>query len=73
MNRIRIGLTLTIIAASMYAAAGLFHSLTDFAVGTVTACLAMIGYGLVDFLEAHRDEQTARGREAVWARREASR
>jgi len=70
VNRVRFGCAVTVILGAMYAAAGLLHSLTDFAVGTVVAAAAVIGYGLVDFIEAHQDEQTARGRDAVWARRD---
>jgi len=70
MTRIRVGLSLTVLIGGMYAACGLFTSLTDFGVGLVVASLGVIGYGLLDFLDSHRDEQLARGREAVWARRD---
>jgi hypothetical protein len=70
MTRLRVGLSVTVLIGAMYAACGLFNSLTDFGIGLVVASLGVIGYGLVDFIEAHEDEQTARGRDAVWARRD---
>lgn len=71
MNRVRIGLAITVILGAIYAAAGLFDSLHAFALGVIVSSLAVIGYGLVDFVEAHRDEKLARGRAAVWARRDS--
>lgn len=72
MNRIRIGMAISVLIGSMYAAAGLFSSLTEFAIGTAVACLGVIGYGLCDFLDAHHDDAIAQTREAVWARRDGS-
>ena len=71
MNRIRMGLSITIIIGAVWAAAGLFDSLRHFAAGVILSAVAMALYGLVDFLDAHRDEQLARGREHVWERRSA--
>ena len=71
MNRIRMGLSLTILLGTMYAAIGLLDSLAQFALGVIIAATATIAYGFCDFLEDHRIEQTRRGRDAVWARRDA--
>lgn len=70
MNRLRIGFAISVLLGAMYAACGLFTSLTEFSLGVVVASLAMIGYGLCDFLDAHHDDAIARSREAVWARRD---
>jgi uncharacterized membrane protein len=70
MSRIRIGLALTFIIGSLYSAFGLFESLTKFSVGMVVACLAVIGFGLLDHLEAEHDNRILREREQVWARRD---
>ena len=70
MNRIRIGLAITIILGSIYAAAGLFTSLRDFGIGAAIAATAMTGYGLLDFLEAHRNEKLHQYRAEVWLRRD---
>ena len=66
--RIRVGLQLTVIIGLLYAAFGLFESLTKFAVGLIVASLAVIAYGLLDTVEA---ERLTRGREKVWQRRDA--
>jgi hypothetical protein len=66
--RIRIGLQLSFIIGLLYAAFGLFESLTKFAVGLIVACLAVIAYGLLDIVES---ERLTRGREKVWQRRDA--
>lgn len=70
MNRIRIGMALSIVIGSIYAAAGLLDSLTDFGIGLAVACLGVIGYGLCDFIEDRHMHAMHEGREAVWARRE---
>jgi len=70
MNRIRIGLALTFIIGSLYAAFGLFESLTKFSVGIIVSCLAVIGFGLLDHLEAEHDNRIIRERQEVWARRD---
>ena len=66
--RVRIGLHLTAIFGLLYAAFGLFESLTKFAVGIVVVCLAIIGCGLLDTFE---DQRLADDREKVWQRRDA--
>jgi len=48
---VRVALVLTIILGSIYAAAGLFDTLLHFTVGIVVACVGLIGYGLVDWIE----------------------
>ena len=70
MNRIRIGLALTFIIGSLYSAFGLFESLTKFAVGIIVACLAVIGFGLIDHLESEHDNRIIQERQQVWARRD---
>jgi hypothetical protein len=54
MNRVRIGLVLTIIIGFLYASFGLFESLTKFGVGIAVAAAAAVGYGLCDYLEVRR-------------------
>ena len=68
--RLRIGLQLTVIIGLLYAAFGLFESLTKFAVGLIVACLAVIAYGLLDTVEAETDRRLSQGRESVWQRRD---
>jgi biopolymer transport protein ExbB/TolQ len=68
--RIRIGLQLTVIIGLLYAAFGLFESLTKFAVGLIVACLAVIAYGLLDTVEAEADRRLTQCREKVWQRRD---
>ena len=65
--RLRIGLQLTFIISLLYAAFGLFESLTKFAVGLIVASLAVIAHGLLDTVES---ERLTRGREKVWQRRD---
>ena len=64
---LRIGLQLTFIIGLLYASFGLFESLTKFAVGLTVACLAVIGYELLDRIESDRMTE---GREQVWQRRD---
>lgn len=72
MNRIRVGCIITALLGVMYAGAGLFDSLMAVAVGMIVAAVAVIGYGLCDWLEHHvYDRRMARERDAVWARRDA--
>lgn len=71
MNRIRMGLSVTILLGVMYAAIGLLESLAQFALGVIIAASAVIAYGLCDFIESHRVDTMRRGRDAVWARRDA--
>jgi biopolymer transport protein ExbB/TolQ len=69
--RIRVGLQLTAIIGLLYAAFGLFESLTKFALGLIVACLAVIAYGLIDTLESESDRRLSESREKVWQRRDA--
>jgi hypothetical protein len=66
--RIRIGLHLSAIIGLLYAAFGVFESLTKFAVGLIVVCLSVIAYGLLDTLE---DRRLYQGREQVWQRRDS--
>lgn len=70
MNRIRIGMALSVLIGVMYGAAGLLTSLTEFGIGLIVASLGVIGYGLCDFVEDRHMEEMHQGREAVWARRD---
>ena len=67
MNRIRIGLALTAIIGTIYGATALLTSLTQFALGTIIAAAAVIGYGLCETLDQRRRHDY---RENVWQRRE---
>ena len=71
MNRIRFGLAVTVMLGAIYACAGLFESLTQFGIGLAVSAAAVIGYGLIDFLQSQRDEKLYRHRLEVWARRDA--
>lgn len=68
-NRLRVGLTLTILLGLMWAAVGLFDSLAQVAVGLIVTGVAGLGIGLVDYLDARADNRLARGRAEVWVRR----
>jgi hypothetical protein len=70
MNRIRIGLVLTFIIGCLYAAFALFDSLTKFSVGITVGCLAIIAYGLCDYLEVEHDHRIRAERQRVWCRRD---
>lgn len=70
MNRIRIGMAISVIIGAIYAAAGLMDSLNDFGIGVAVAALGVIGYGLCDFVEDRHNEAILQTREAVWARRD---
>lgn len=70
MNALRIGFVITTLAGAMYAAAGLFTSLTEFGVGLAVACAALVGHGCVDFCESRRDDRIYRTRQQVWDRRD---
>lgn len=71
LTRIRVGCSITALIGVMYAAVGLFDSLTHVAVGAIIASAGVIGYGLADWLDMRREEETRRGRAATWARRDA--
>lgn len=50
MNRIRIGCFITLLIGTMYASAGLFTNVTDFAIGVIVASVGLIGIDLVEWL-----------------------
>lgn len=68
--RVRIGLHCTAIIGLLYAAFGVFESLTKFALGLIVACCAVIAYGLLETLQSESDRRLAEGRETVWQRRD---
>lgn len=69
-NRLRVGFSLTTIVGLLWTAVGLFDSLTQLGVGLVVACLGVIGYGAVDYVEARQVQRWQTGRDQVWERRE---
>lgn len=69
-RRIRIGLALTFLAGVIYGFSGLMSSVAEFLTGMAVAMAALLGYGLLDFIEARRDERLHRTRAEVWARRD---
>ena len=71
MTRLRIGFAITILIGAMYAAAGLFQSLTDLSLGVIVSMLGVIGLGAIDYLETRRDNRIYEERIAVWARRDS--
>jgi hypothetical protein len=73
MMRIRVGLVLTFIVGCLYAAFGVFESLTKFGVGLIVAAVAVIIHGYLDYQQSDHDYQITREREQVWARRDGER
>lgn len=67
MTRIRIVLTLVMIAAAIYSASSLFTSLRDFGIGVAVVGLAWCCQGLADYLHDHDIRYQ---RDSVWARRD---
>ena len=70
MIRLRVGLVVTMILGTIYAAAGLLSSLTDFGVGVALVATAIVLHGLVTHIEESESERMQRFRDQVWARRE---
>jgi len=52
MNRLRIGLIMSMIIGLLYASFGIFESLTKFGIGVAVGAAAVVGLGLLDYLEA---------------------
>ena len=73
MNRIRIGLMITVIVGCFYAAFGVFESLTKFGVGLIVASTAWIVHGFLDYQQSDHDYRITRERAQVWARRDGER
>lgn len=70
VNAMRFGFLISALIASMYAFTALFVSLTEFGISLALAALAMIGYGLCDYLDRRHNHRITRTREAVWVRRD---
>lgn len=70
MNRIRIACAITTLIGAIYAATGLLESLGHFALGLIVAAVGVIGYGLVDVIDADRQEKLRQYRAEVWHRRD---
>jgi hypothetical protein len=71
MNRIRIGCIIFALLGVMYAAASLMSSLGHMAAGVIVAAVAVIVFGLTQWLEDDiHDRRIARERDDVWARRD---
>jgi len=51
VNRLRVGFALTTILGGIYAAVGLFDSLTQLTIGVVLACIGLIGSGAVEWVD----------------------
>jgi hypothetical protein len=71
MLRIRIGLTITMILGSIYAASGLMTSLRDFGIGVAVVATAWMLQGLITYLDDHDAAVMQRYRDDVWARRDS--
>ena len=69
-RRIRIGLAVTFLLGVIYGFSGLMSSVAEFLTGMAVAMGALLGYGLLDFIESRRDERLHRTRAEVWARRD---
>ena len=72
MLRIRIGLTLTMILGSIYAASGLMTSLRDFGIGVAVVATAWLLQGLITYLDDNDAAVMQRYRDDVWARRDSN-
>jgi hypothetical protein len=72
MLRIRIGLTITMILGSIYAAAGLMTSLRDFGIGVAVVGTAWLLQGLITYLNENDAQVMQRYRDDVWARRDSN-
>ena len=72
MLRIRIGLTITMILGSIYAAAGLITSLRDFGIGVAVVATAWLLQGLITYLDDNDAAVMQRYRDDVWARRDSN-
>ena len=72
MLRIRIGLTITMILGSIYAAAGLMTSLRDFGIGVAVVATAWLLQGLITYLDDNDAAVMQRYRDDVWARRDSN-
>lgn len=70
MIRLRVGLVVTMILGTIYAAAGLLSSLTDFGVGVAVVATAIVLHGLITHIEESESARMQRFRDQVWARRE---
>ena len=70
MRRVRIALAVTFLLGVIYGFSGLMSSVAEFLIGMGVAMTALLAYGLVDFIESHRDERLHRTRVEVWARRD---
>lgn len=70
---IRAGFLLTTLLGAIYASAGLFSSLTEFAIGTVVAMIGVTGWGATAYVADRRAENIEKMRQhraAVWQRRQ---
>ena len=72
MLRIRIGLTITMIMGSIYAASGLMTSLLDFGIGVAVVATAWLLQGLITYLDDNDAAVMQRYRDDVWARRDSN-
>jgi len=70
VNRLRIGFAITSILGVIYSGSGIFDSLAAFGIGICVACIGIIGYCGVDYVEARNREELARYRAEVWRRRD---
>ena len=64
-RRIRVGLAVTFLLGVIYGFSGLMSSVAEFLTGMGVALAALLGYGLLDFIEARRDERLHRTRVEV--------
>lgn len=63
----RIALYVLMLGGAMYAATGLFSSLTEFGIGTAVVAFAWLAHGLLRYVH---DQDITHTRESVWARRD---
>jgi hypothetical protein len=67
---VRIALAITFIIGCLYAAFGVFESVSKFGVGMVVSSAAVLVWGFLDYTDSSRDERIAQERDQVWARRD---
>ena len=70
MTRIRVGAVITMILGTIYAAAGLLSSLTDFGVGIAVVAAAIVVHGAATYVDERDTRRMQAFRDRVWARRD---
>ena len=67
---VRIALAITFIIGCLYAAFGVFESLSKFGIGMIVSSVAVLVWGFLDYADSSHNERIAQERDDVWARRD---